>query len=369
MEVNPRSRPHPSQFVTVSIHERVRHPPRMVSPKDIILFAQTDVEIPSSINTGDMLRVLVPTDTRCHWNGFHEYSLVFPLKGTEASKNLTRSVVTTNTFDEDVSCYIMVHHWGTKPVIIKAGEPFARLVLDCAQDYDKVRSQSDSLALRAEECGPHVYRELDYCPVVTSSRPLDNFRRPLQPTFLSMHEMLSPGMFINDKFLNMDVFCADGTKHLPVWVAEGDVIFFTQRDTYFQDGDNWIDLGGFKVDCCEPLTLEYPIYNSSVGANCGVQQVRLKRMQDVTKLKIVWNKHAQGIPNRLVRAGTPIARLRSAFRMSLESIRFTSLMAVSGEELAVGRMARSWRSLRFYIPDEEQARDPAGCVIPLHEQH
>lgn len=337
-------------WVRVTIHNSVKWPPRMnPDERDIILFSQERVEIaPGS-------KKLIPTDVKIYWRSFHRYDIVFPLRGTVAfNTNSIIEWVPSNTFDEDISSYIFMRNTSKNLVVIEAGEPFARVVLDCAPNNDDRQVQHDDLAKRAAELGPDVYKNLPFCPVTTSDLPLFNFRKMLMPSFNHFQMLYQPEWFIREKILNMKLHCVEGMSHSPVWVAPSDMVLFLQSDFLFRSGENVVNIGGVKVDCCEDLQLEWPIYGTALARHCAVRQKKLARMEEVCTLTIVWHgSDRDGGRDMMLEAGTPVARIRSGLRNDLDSVRFNAAVQCGGEEAALSFYGRTSHSVRFYSRGEE----------------
>lgn len=337
-------------FVRVCIHSSVKHCPRMNGERDIVLFSQEDV----IIKPGE--RKLIPTDTKIQWKNFHQYSIIFPLKGTPFYKQkIIPQWIVTNSLDEDISNYIHIHNNKDEDIKVTLGEPVARVILDCAAGYNCATTQSDWLGLQAEESDGKVYRHLPFCPITQSDLPLSHFRNPLYPTFNNFHEMCHINApLLKEKLSSMKVYCAEGTSYPPLWISPSDILVCLQDKVVLSGGENIVDVGGVRIDCCEPLEVEWPVYGTVLAKNCPVKQHRLVRMDELKSLKIFWDTTAHGLNGTMLEAGTPVARIRSALRIDLTSTRFNNTLFCEGEERATEFHARVGECLEFYRrPDGE----------------
>lgn len=311
----------------VVVHGNAKFIPRQQSEGDVIFFTQGDVEVTGRSEK----RANAKIDAKMLFKEFHQYTLVYPLPGVESTSMLETVVWQANTFDEDLSNYVNLFSRVLGTHTIPAGVPIARLVLDCAPQADLVVKGTDDLSKRAQESNGEVYFLLPCCQVANVSWPLYNFRRYMEPRFEMSHQAYGLAPIMHEKVPRFNVSCKNGTKYMPTWISCTDLILFSQEHVRVQYGENLVHVGGIKVDSCEYIAVEYPLYGTPLASSCAVRREKIKRNQELYCLKFMCYEK-DGL---LIKPGDPVARVWSTFRTSFASLQFNSAMYTNGVNDAI----------------------------------
>lgn len=322
----------------VLLHCNALYPPRSKDGKDFIIFAQEDTKIPNN-----SVGVLIPTDCFIIFKHYHAYTLKFPLKGTKYETLLLPNCIAANTLDQLTSHYIAVSNPSDAEIVVKAGDPIARLTLDCASEFAAVNSDSDSLSQRVGEVGPVAYLEPPTCYYERQYCDIMIYRRVEMPSFEIDKSMQSLTACISEKVLELKIEF-DKLVHPPQWISASDFIICAQKSSMISSGHWCIDIGGLKIDTCEPMVLEWPVYGTQLATKSAVRRKALYRGTAFKALHIEFNT----IPDETfcINDGYPIARVYSPIRKSHSSACFNNTLYFFGEGAAMQSLKR-WPNLTF----------------------
>lgn len=326
------------QQSAVLIHSKALYPPRSNDGKDFIIFCQEDTKIPSN-----SFGVHVPTDVFIIFNHYHVYTLRFPIKGTKHYETLLPTCFKANTLDQFTSHYIALSNPTDKEFVVKAGDPVARLTLDCAEEFNDVNAEVDRCSKRTDDIGVLAYLEIPVWPNEKKSCDLTVFRRVEMPSCEIDRSMQSLSACISEKALKLKIEF-DNLTYPPQWISASDFVIFAQKTTMISSGHWCVDIGGLGIDTCEPMVLEWPIYGSALALKAPVRTKHIYRGSAFKALHIEY--HASPDDTFCIYAGYPIARIFSPLRKSHSSVCFNNTMYFYGDGAAMQSLKR-WPNLTF----------------------
>lgn len=290
-----------------------QYPPKKLSNGDYILFAQRDVTLLDS-------RAFIPCCVDIVFKNYRYYFLTFPVPGTEAFKKCVQRCLFYDSFVERVSGLVSFnkHVNVNEPIIVKAGDPVARL------GFGKSFNPYDEYSRLADVRGRGFYNEL----------PLANFNSVMSSRLSQSLSSILPSEDNYDKrmnifAINMGLRCKD-MIFPPKQIGPGDYIFMSQGYPKFSTGGaQRVFLGSFCFDTEEPMVLIYPLYGSCLQFVSKIITKHVQRGEVISELVI---ENSGGCEQRVCSPGMPVARLVSFWRERDEgpSNKFTSRLMRRG---------------------------------------